>query len=185
MAGKGKRRNANARGKATRRGATTQMGLSSVLTRGPTDPQPVQYTIEHTYRTRLTVAPAGGTDVGVTMADLMASVPGGSTLWETARLDHISVFAPADVAGYVRVRMAEDTATVEPGQSLSDGKTFEDYGTQGSLRPVVHIRPALSLRQRWFVTTFSAAPLFFVNHGSSGQLLVYATLALRSVQRAV
>jgi len=184
MAGKGKRRNANARGKATRRGVTTgQLGLSSVLTRGPTDPQPVQFTIEHTYRTRLTVAPAGATDVAVTVGDLLGTVPGGTTMWSSARLEHLSVFAPASDAGYVRVRIPPFVATAGSG---GDGKTFEDFGTQGSLRPVVHIRPALSLRDRWFDTTMDAGdPMCFVNHGSSGQLLVYATLALRSVQRPV
>jgi len=65
---------------------------------------------------------------------------------------------------------------------LGDGRTLEDFGTQGALRPQVHLRPCLSIRNVWYDSA-SAAELFYVNHGTSGQLLVYATLALRSKPR--
>jgi len=158
--------------------------LSSILTRGPSDPQPVQYTIEHVYRTRLTLAPAGSTDVAVTLGDLMGTVPGGATMWAQARLEHITVFSEATAQGYVRLRITNLQSATIPPQG-GDGKTFEDFGTQGSLRPVVHVKPCLSLRQQWWDTAAAEEnpTLFFVNHGSTGQLLVYATLHLRSVQR--
>jgi len=158
--------------------------LSSILTRGPADPQPVQYTIEHVYRTRLTLAPAGATDVPVALSDLMNTVPGGITMWSQARLEHVTVFGEASSQGYVRLRITHLESTSSP-PSGGDGKTFEDFGTQGSLRPVVHVKPCLSLRQQWWDTVAGEIDpiLFLVNHGTTGQLLVYATLHLRSVPR--
>jgi hypothetical protein len=180
------RMNASVNGGRSRKAAKkapsvqSQMALNTVLTRGPSDPPPVSYTIDVMYRTRLTLAPAGATDVAVTVNALTLTVPGGPTLWTNMRLEHVSVYAPADNVGYVRVRMADQTSGA--ALVLGDGRTFEDFGTQGALRPQIHLRPCLSIRNVWYDSA-SANELFYVNHGTSGQLLVYATLALRSKPR--
>jgi len=126
----------------------SQMALNTVLTRGPSDPPPVCYTIDVMYRTRMTLAPAGATDVAVNVSELMLTVPGGPTLWTNMRLEHVSVYAPADVTGYVRVRMADTSSGA--ANVYGDGRTFEDFGTQGALRPQVHLRPCLSIRNVWY-----------------------------------
>jgi len=161
-----------------------KLHLSSVLTSGPVDPQPTKWTIEHNYLVRLVVSPAGSTDVPITPALLVAACPGGSTTWQQLRVQKISVYAPAAADGYVRVTIGSNLATgiVNP---VGDGKIFDDYGTQGAKRPQVHIIPNLALREFWWndIAT-DENPIFSVNHGSAGQLLVYCTLQLRSVVRA-
>jgi len=163
------------------------LGLSSVLVSGQADPPPVQWTIEHSYLARLLVSPAGATDVAITPAMIVATVPGGATAWQQLRIQKISVYAPADASGYVRLTIANLVAgsPSENPAGPGDGKVFDDFGTQGQRRPQVHVRPNLAFRDYWWndIAT-SESPVCSVNHGTAGQLLCYFSLQLRSVQRA-
>jgi hypothetical protein len=74
----------------------------------------------------------------ITSDTISAQLPNVTGL--TFRIQKLSVYDDATTG-----------AGIELNDLTSDLASFRDYGTAGSIRPQVHITPALEVRQRWFV----------------------------------
>lgn len=90
----------------------------------------------------------------------------------TYRIQKVSVYAPASVDSFVSLT-----------DLTSDEAQFVDYGTQGSVRPQIHIRPSWMLRNHWYdkatAVSFYSALTLGVATAPGTQLIFQITVELR------
>jgi hypothetical protein len=71
------------------------------------------------------------------------------------RIQKLSCYAPATAE-----------ASLQVGDQQSDEAIFIDYGTQGSIRPQIHLRPSWELRNKWFEK--ATVETFYQIHATGG-----------------
>jgi hypothetical protein len=86
------------------------------------------------------------------------------------RLVKVSAYGPASAGGQIRVVM------------IADESDFVDKGTQGSLRPQLHISPTFNERNTWYPSNSTTA-LFMGDQNSTGEsgIVYHITVEIRSV----
>lgn len=122
------------------------------------------------------VTPGKATVTGATVA---AHLPVDATTTTKFRLLRVSAWAPAGANNKVQLQMVSSGDVANGGD---DNALFQDNGTQGSVRPQVHVRPGLLGRIRWF-SSGSIDPLFTlsgVDNTAVEVLVVHVTIQLRS-----
>jgi hypothetical protein len=128
----------------------------------------------------------------VSIADIMAAVPGGSTLWERVRFHHFEVWGTDQPAGTasalatasspIRVTMLNDSNNNFNG----DVPTFEDSGTTGQSRAHVSFRPDLFTRLQWNNSGSTSTILRIQMYGvvAATRVVIHSTLQLRAIAPA-
>jgi len=112
--------------------------LATTRVNGPNDPPTTtkDVVVEKRLSFRIPLAVIGVSTV--TSDTISAQLPNVTGL--TFRIQKLSVYDDATTG-----------SSIELNDLTSDLASFRDYGTAGSIRPQVHITPALEVRQRWFV----------------------------------
>jgi len=115
---------------------TSHLGLSATRMNGPVDPRQVRSNITVSQYRQITVAASTGSLTEVTVAMLAAGLSG------SVRFERFSIFG------------AGQSSTLDMDGSIFvvdfvSKITFEDKGSAGSRRPVVHYQAPLQTRQTW------------------------------------
>ena len=139
--------------------------LSTTRVSGPMDPVATTVDVVITKKSSVTITLSNSFHF-LTTSELETALP--SIAGATYRLQKISFYAPAASSSYVRVL---DVA--------SDEASFVDYGTQGSIRPQIHLAPSLQLRQRWFVAKEAAANLYEIRGVGTDIIVIQFTVEIR------
>jgi len=147
---------------------------------GPRDPPDVSndFLMEKTVQILLPVPVTPG-KATVTGATIAAHLPVDPTTTTKFRLLKISVWAPAGANNKVQLQMVSSGDVANGGD---DNALFADNGTQGSVRPQIHVRPGLLGRIRWFSSS-SIDPLFTlsgIDNTAVEQMVVHVSIQLRS-----
>jgi len=133
---------------------------------GPSDPATT--TVDCVFTKKITIVlPVPDTVGGNVTDDLITGElpPVGLTY----RIQKVSFYAPAAANAFIEVNDLK-----------SDEAGFVDYGTQGSVRPQIHIRPAWQLRNAWFDRgTSETFYSVFGNGGASSTVIVQMTVEVR------
>jgi len=138
--------------------AVLNIGMSVKQINGPNDPPPVQNTITVTYKGYF-IHNSAPTGTPVTVADIMAAVPGGSVTWNKVRVFKASIWGNATAAnGWVGLRSSAGGSEI---------KTFRDYGVVGARRPAVHLRLDREIAEYYYDGT--ATSQILVAYGSTDQ----------------
>jgi len=146
---------------------TDVKSLETKLVNGPSDPRT---TLSDTVFTKVfttTVTLAGGA-ANLGSSQIGALISSNNTALLSYRIQKVSVFASATDSAFVGVQLA-----------LSDEASYRDYGTAGSLRPQVHLRPSLEFRQTWRDIPGSNVNLLALSGGTTDVLIVQLTLEVR------
>jgi hypothetical protein len=139
------------------------LGLETRLVSGPADPRSTNRDYVLTkVATGVVALTAGAGKIDNTLVARM--VPTATKLF---RIHKVSVYAPASATGFIKV-----------ADVLSDEGSFEDYGTQGSMRPQVHLRPALHVREQWFDPT-TTNDFYNLTGSTTDNIVVQLTLEVR------
>jgi len=150
--------------------ALRELRSSSALVTGPGDPRSLSADICLTKTFEYTASATSVLPVNFTPALLASNVPGGSAVFTRMRLVKVSAYAPASAAASVILVFADDEAR------------FIDRGTQGALRPQLHVAPSFQTRNNWKDSS-DASTIFTVGTtlAAATEIVVQATLELRSV----
>lgn len=122
--------------------------LATTRTRGTADPRPVldAVTMQHRTQLVLNLTTADPTH-NVTLSEIMASVPGGPTMWPKVRIAHYEAWGGD---GNVQNQPLTLQILTNTGEEFGgDQASFTDSGTSGSRRSHVSIRPGLFQRAQW------------------------------------
>jgi hypothetical protein len=134
---------------------------------GPSDPVATTRDVVVTKKVTIPVVGAPGTLIAVTNVMIASVLPPTNF---TYRIQKASFYGAADPGGSVTVTDLK-----------SDEAEFVDYGTSGSVRPQIHLRPAFELRNAWYDKA-TANDFYTVEFGSaspSSQGLLQLTLEVR------
>jgi len=188
MAGPG--RLGTATGRRTQRRTNNPVdprAMAPQLVSGDTDPPQTNFAVK-TFHRQMLVLDTGnpGTFAAMTAGDIGTSLPGGTTAWASLRIVKVSLWGSANetaspnfIGNYVTVQAPGDGSFLD-----SNTQTFEDFGTQGSVRPQIHYLPSFIQRARWYSTTSTDVVLRAATAtGSatvSGQILFIITVELQS-----
>lgn len=144
-------------------GTATQLGLETKLVNGPPDPRSTNrdYVLTKVATGVATLAGAAGKIDNVLISRMIPAAA------KAFRINKVSVYAPAQVNSFIQL-----------SDVTSDLASFEDYGTQGSVRPQIHVRPALQLRETWHEPT-STTTYYNLRGGQMDQIVVQLTLEVR------
>jgi len=139
--------------------------MATTRVSGPADPVTTTGDVVFTKRITFRATGATGTITDVQLTSVLPLV--GSY---TYRLVKLSFYAAADA-----------TSFVELVDEKTDQATFVDYGTQGSIRPQVHIRPSWQLRNQWFEKGTAETFYTWRTHAAqpASNAVVQATLEVR------
>lgn len=116
--------------------------MQTTMVRGPSDPPQTSENFVGMKRFRKKVQLAAGVG-SMTIADLAGCIPFSGTFF--FRIMKMSVYASASANSLLTVVFP---LTITSG--IGDQKTFVDEGTQGSIRPNIHLIPNFDFRTRWF-----------------------------------
>lgn len=143
IAAQGRRGLGNRDGNRNRRGASAPLdprAMGSVMTNGASDPRPINTTIKVQHRLQVIFTPtAAAPTLTVTPALLAAQLSGGSTGWPDMRIMKIDAWGNTADGVFVILNSPE-----------SDLSEFNDFGTLGSHRAVVHVLPNFAMRSTWY-----------------------------------
>lgn len=161
----------------------------TVRTRGTIDPKPVLTSLVMSYRAQIQVVLNTATPShDVTLAEIMAKVPGGSTTWPKVRITHYEAWAgdavgPTTGTPPLNLRLLTTTSEEFGG----DNASFSDAGTFGSRRPHISVRPGLFQRLQWAdaasvngVVSLSQV----IPAGESSSVILQVSLEMRSLSAA-
>jgi hypothetical protein len=162
------------------RNVSHNMRQDTTRVAGPMDPTPTESTLSLTHKfTHVVTTAADGLAV-ITSATLFTVFPGTSFAWY--RLVKFSVYAPAQADAFVAL-YPSNTSSAALGGTLSDHFEFLDFGTQGSVRPAIHIQPNWLLRSQWLDLTATANnELFIVKSLPSTEVILQYTLDLKTAR---
>lgn len=146
-------------------GTPAQLGLETKLVNGPPDPRSTNrdFALIKVATGVLELSSGGGVIDNTLIARMIP------TSTKVFRIHKVSVYAPASATSFVRITDIH-----------ADEASFEDYGTQGSLRPQVHIRPALQVREQWYDPTVAGSH-YNIAGSTSDKIVVQMTLEVRFV----
>lgn len=152
-----------------------RLQISTVRTTGPVDPRPTSpvYRMTHTYTRKLLTADDGL--FVVTSAVLNLSNPGSTFI--RYRMLKFSVYGTAAPESFVTLSNSTSSA------AFTDVDTFkyEDFGTQGSVRPAIHIQPNFDFRMKWRdFSQLTNAELFYITSLSNTEIVIQFTLEIES-----
>lgn len=164
----------------TKKSATPDLSsyMSTKAVGGPDNPDTVGRCIQTTVKFLYTPT-VGAT--GFTPSDILSSVPGNyensllsaPLYWHFIRIIKVSVYDVGSGSGPTAPQ-ASITFPVDP-------RTISDYGAQGASIARVHVRPPLSLLQRWLPGTDATTKIFTVTTSASGATgVIYVTAELLS-----
>jgi hypothetical protein len=154
--------------------------MGSSMVSGQSDPVPVDSTIKVQHRVQLLVTTPStpGTVTPVSGTLISAQLPGGATGsagWNQYRLLKIDAWG-SDTAN-ITINMSGATSS-----GSGDAAVFTDWGTPGSRRATLHVRPNLSLRTQWNIAGATAFALFGLSSlTASVPVIVNLTLELQSL----
>jgi len=114
-------------------------GMSTKLVGGPQDPPPTDLRITGVKRLRKKLQLAAGTGI-MTLGNVRSCLALGAAY--EFRVMKFSVWASAGANSLLQVTF--------PTASDGDFATYADEGTQGAVRPQVHLMPNFQFRSRWF-----------------------------------
>lgn len=115
------------------------VGLRTTLVSGPPDPPQTtpDLIIQKRVLLRMSVSSTG---TPLQPSDISARILGATNTGYLIRLMKLSVYGS----------QGNEDESICVSDTTSDLATFVDYGTYGSLRPQIHIRPSFEVRQQWF-----------------------------------
>lgn len=152
--------------------ALKMLASGSRLVNGPVDPRPISRDIIVTKT--FEYIPVGTGLLSITPAFVAAAFPGGATVFTRFRLVKLSAYGPAVANGQIRVVMTEDEAD------------FVDHGTQGSVRPQLHISPTFNQRNIWLDSSASTVIATGDQNSTGQQGVIYQiTVEMRSLPDTV
>ncbi len=143
------------------------IALETKLVNGPTDPRTALSDLIFTKVFTTTQILASGTAT-ITAATIKALLSTSVTAAYSFRIQKISAYASAAAGSFVGVQL-----------SSSDEGQYIDYGTQGSVRPQVHIRPSMQFRQTWLNNATPATNLFSLTGTATDTVVLQITLEVR------
>lgn len=151
--------------------------LRSPTTRvaGPRDPSVTNAVIRVTHKfTRLLTSADDGLFV-VTSAILNAVVPG--TSFQRYRLIKFSAYGAAAPGSYIGVRESNSSSFI----GTIDRFSFEDIGTQGSIRPAIHLQPNFDFKIQWNdINAQTSSELYFIRTLPDSEIIIQYTLELET-----
>lgn len=188
VAGQAARRNGGRRNKTTvaygrATAAIRELNMDTLRVAGPFDPPPTiaDIVVTHKFTRRVLGDDTGGT-FAINGSFILNSIPGGNVVFDRIRILKVSVYGAAAAGSFIRV--AGITGTGSPSVATSDAFSFEDFGTQGSRRPVVHFRPNFNIRSEWFTPSNNTGEFFNVTTSAGGEIIIQMTLQLRTIPQA-
>jgi len=149
--------------------------MSAKLVNGPNDPPKTNKTIQGEYRFAYTPGTGGSAPFAFTAQDILKNIPGNTvtgiagsplTYWKFLRIVKISAYC-----------LGSGTGAAAPFVQMSfkgEPRIFTDDGIQGSRSAALHVRPPLSLLQRWIPDTNNTEVLFDAS-ATGGALLLHVT----------
>jgi len=149
--------------------------MSAKLVNGPNDPPKTNKTIQGEYRFAYTPGTGGSAPFAFTAQDILKNIPGNTvtgiagsplTYWKFLRIVKISAYC-----------LGTGSGTAAPFVQMSfkgEPRIFTDDGIQGSRSAALHVRPPLSLLQRWIPDTNNTEVLFDAS-ATGGALLLHVT----------
>jgi hypothetical protein len=167
-------------GKVVRRGENIQSMFSATRTNGPNDPPSIAETLQTTVRYIYNPSTTG--TFAFTPQDLLRNVPGNvATGAAGSPLVYFNKIRLVKVSAYA---LGTGTGTSQPHVRVAftdDPRTFADNGVLGASAGNVHVRPPLSLLQRWFDSSDVTTKLFNVAAtGTTPELLIHVTAEVTS-----
>jgi hypothetical protein len=142
-------------------------GMDTRRVNGPSDPVTTTVDVVFTKKITYRLVQTGTTPVQVTNAILISELP---AVRLTYRIQKVSFYAQAAAGQFIEVV-----------DFKSDEASFVDFGTQGSVRPQIHLRPAWQLRNQWWDN--ATAETFYECLSGAGvpgiPIILQATLEVR------
>jgi len=146
------------------------VGMTTSLVVGPIDPPATTNNIVGTKRIREKVQLVAGNGI-LTFATLLTCLP---LTTPEIRIMKLSVWASATAGSFLQCVMTS-------GISNSDVATFTDEGTQGAMRPQIHIRPSFNFRNTWYsAASAGGTPVATFGGTATDLLVVDVTLQFRT-----
>jgi len=102
---------------------------------------------------------------------LATGIPGGASVFDRIRILKVTAYAAAGANTYVQVTFADDQSQ------------FEDFGTQGAMRPALHLMPPFETRQFWYPTTDTNSVFTVSTTGTTPDFIVDVTMEFRSISQ--
>jgi len=150
--------------------------MSAKTVNGRNDPPKTNKTIQGEFRFGYTPGTGASAPFAFTAQDILRNIPGniltgpiaGSplTYWKFLRIVKVSAYC-----------LGTGTGSTAPFVQLNfsgEPRIFTDDGIQGSRSAALHVRPPLSLLQRWIPDTNNTEVLFNAS-ASGGALLIHIT----------
>lgn len=138
------------------------VGMRTTLVTGPPDPPQTtpDLIIQKRVLIRITVDAAG---TPLQPSDISARILGATVTGYLIRLMKLSVYGS----------QIDEDQSITVNDETSDLATFVDFGTYGSVRPQIHIRPSFEVRQRWFGVQ-DQTPLYTLSVTSGSSIVIVA-----------
>jgi hypothetical protein len=149
--------------------------MSAKLVNGENDPPKTNKTIQGEFRFTYTPGTGGSAPFAFTAQDILRNIPGNTvtsvagsplTYWKFLRIVKISAYCLGSGTGasapYVQMNFK------------GEPRIFTDDGIQGSRSAALHVRPPLSLLQRWIPDTNNTEVLFDAS-ATGGALLLHVS----------
>jgi hypothetical protein len=103
-------------------------------------------------------------------------VPG--TSFVRYRIVKFSVYGAAAPGSFVSIRDSETSASILG----TDAFRFEDFGTQGSVRPAIHLQPNWLFRTTWYSLAATAnTESYIIKTLPDSEIIIQYTLELESI----
>jgi hypothetical protein len=147
--------------------------MKTTRTRGPSDPPPTNTNITGMKRLRKKVQLVAGV-AALTFADVGNCLPIESTTAEI-RVVKLSAWASATAGSLLIVKFPIGALPSVVG----DNQTWTDEGTQGAMRPAVHLIPNFAFRNQW-VSASNVAQVATFGGTATDLLVVDITVEYRS-----
>lgn len=142
-------------------------GMSTIKTTGPVDPPQTTTNVVGVKRIRKKVQLAAGVG-SLTRADIAGCLPLTNPEF---RIMKFSVWASAAANSLLSVVFPISLPGTHSIDLIGDNSAWTDEGTQGSIRPQIHLTPNFAYRNLW-QGTFDPSPVVATFGGTSTDLLV-------------
>jgi hypothetical protein len=151
--------------------------MKTTRTSGPYDPPPTNENITGIKRLRKKLQLVAGVG-SITIADLFSCLPITFATTGEMRILKLSAWASASANSLLTV-----VFPIGNGASPGDIQTWADEGTQGALRPAIHLTPNFMFRSSWIPNT---VPLTIATFGGTATdlLVIDITVEYRSAAQS-
>lgn len=144
--------------------------MNTMATTGPLDPPQTNTNVVGVKRIRKKLQLVAGNGT-ISSGDILSCLP--FIVGAAFRVMKVSVWGSATPGSFLQVQLGD-------GSVNSDIQTWTDEGTQGSVRPQVHLTPNFDFRNTWIGPSLAGGPIVAATGTAMDLLVVDITLEYRT-----